>query len=123
MPIYEYRCEACSHYMDALQKISDAPLTDCPECGKPALKRLISAPSFRLKGSGWYETDFKSDKERKRNLVESGDKSAGDKPKESSGGEGKSDSKSESKAETKKDAAKPVSGSTSQKKGSGTEAA
>jgi len=69
MPIYEYRCESCGHELDALQKIADAPLTDCPECGDAALKRLISAPAFRLKGSGWYETDFKSDKENKRNLA------------------------------------------------------
>jgi putative FmdB family regulatory protein len=72
MPIYEYRCEACGHTLDALQKVADAPLSECPACGKPALKRLISAPAFRLKGSGWYETDFKSDKDKKRNLAETG---------------------------------------------------
>ncbi len=72
MPIYEYRCAACSHYLDALQKMSDAPLRKCPECGKSQLRRLVSAPSFRLKGSGWYETDFKGDKDKKRNLVETG---------------------------------------------------
>jgi putative FmdB family regulatory protein len=77
MPIYEYRCAACRHELDALEKINGDPLLDCPECGAPALKRLISAPSFRLKGSGWYETDFKSDKERKRNLADgAGDKAA-----------------------------------------------
>jgi putative FmdB family regulatory protein len=70
MPIYEYRCGACGHYLDALQKMSDAPLRKCPDCGKSRLRRLVSAPSFRLKGSGWYETDFKGDKENKRNLVE-----------------------------------------------------
>ena len=70
MPIYEYRCGACGHYLDALQKMSDASLRKCPECGKSQLRRLVSAPSFRLKGSGWYETDFKGDKEKKRNLVE-----------------------------------------------------
>jgi putative FmdB family regulatory protein len=59
MPIYEYRCEHCGHEMDALQKISDAPLVECPACGRPALKKLISAAGFRLKGRGWYETDFK----------------------------------------------------------------
>ncbi len=69
MPIYEYRCDACGHKLEALQKISDAPLIDCPECSAADLRRLISKPSFRLKGSGWYETDFKSDKETKRNLV------------------------------------------------------
>jgi putative FmdB family regulatory protein len=70
MPIYEYQCGACSHTIEALQKISDAPLKKCPDCGKPRLKRLLSAPMFLLKGSGWYETDFKSDKERKKNLAD-----------------------------------------------------
>ena len=60
MPIYEYQCGSCSHQMDKLQKISDAPLTDCPECSEPELKKMISATGFRLKGAGWYETDFKS---------------------------------------------------------------
>jgi putative FmdB family regulatory protein len=72
MPIYEYRCAACGHYTDALQKMSDAPLRKCPECGKSKLQRLVSAPQFRLKGDGWYETDFKGDNEKKRNLVEKG---------------------------------------------------
>jgi putative FmdB family regulatory protein len=70
MPIYEYHCSACSHELEALQKVSDAPLRKCPECGKLSLRRLISAPVFRLKGGGWYETDFKGDSEKKRNLVE-----------------------------------------------------
>ncbi len=61
MPIYEYACKKCDHTLDALQKMSDDPLLDCPECGEPALKRLLSAPRFRLKGEGWYETDFKKD--------------------------------------------------------------
>ncbi|MCK4950197.1 MAG: zinc ribbon domain-containing protein [Gammaproteobacteria bacterium] len=60
MPIYEYKCIDCEHEMEKLQKISDTPLTDCPECGKPELKKMISAAGFRLKGSGWYETDFKN---------------------------------------------------------------
>jgi putative FmdB family regulatory protein len=60
MPIYEYECQACGHKKEALQKISDDPLTECPECGKSELKKLISAAGFRLKGAGWYETDFKS---------------------------------------------------------------
>lgn len=70
MPFYEYECSACKFYVEALQKISDPPLTKCPSCGREALQRLISAPVFRLKGSGWYETDFKSDKENKRNLAD-----------------------------------------------------
>ena len=108
MPIYEYRCEACGHLHDALQKVSDAPLTDCPECEKPALKRLISAPSFRLKGSGWYETDFKSDKERKRNLAEHGGDKSGVQ------GEGKGESKGADSPTASKDSG---SSDKSEKKG------
>jgi putative FmdB family regulatory protein len=90
MPIYEYRCDACGHRLDVLQKISDDPLKQCPECREVALRRLVSAPAFRLKGGGWYETDFKSDKERKRNLAESGDRKAADGGgAKSSGGEAK----------------------------------
>ena len=62
MPIYEYRCEACGHEMEAIQKMSDASLTDCPECGQPALKKLISAAGFRLKGGGWYADGYASKK-------------------------------------------------------------
>jgi putative FmdB family regulatory protein len=69
MPFYEYECRACKFYTEVMQKISDAPLSKCPSCGKRALKKLVSAPVFRLKGGGWYETDFKSDKESKRNLL------------------------------------------------------
>jgi putative FmdB family regulatory protein len=69
MPIYEYQCQKCHHHLEALQKFSDKPLRECPECGKHTLLRLMSAPMFRLAGSGWYETDFKSDKENKRNLA------------------------------------------------------
>ncbi len=76
MPIYEYQCDKCGHHLEALQKISDKPLRECPECGRHTLKRLISAPLFRLAGSGWYETDFKSDKEQKRNLLDKGEKEA-----------------------------------------------
>jgi putative FmdB family regulatory protein len=68
MPFYEYECQACKYYAEVMQKISDTPLTRCPSCGKRALKKLVSVPVFRLKGSGWYETDFKSDKENRRNL-------------------------------------------------------
>ena len=69
MPIYEYACNACGHQMEAMQKMSDAPLSDCPACGKPELEKLISAAGFRLKGGGWYETDFKSG--AKKNVAES----------------------------------------------------
>ncbi len=60
MPIYEYECRQCQHKMEKIQKLSDSPLVDCPECGQPELKKLISAAAFRLKGGGWYETDFKT---------------------------------------------------------------
>ncbi|MEQ1740299.1 MAG: FmdB family zinc ribbon protein [Methyloglobulus sp.] len=60
MPIYEYQCQSCGHAYEALQKINDAPLTECPACLKPDLAKKISAAGFRLKGAGWYETDFKS---------------------------------------------------------------
>ena len=74
MPIYEYRCEACGHEMEAMQKMADPALTDCPECAQPSLTKLISATGFRLKGGGWYETDFKSG--AKKNVADSGSKSA-----------------------------------------------
>jgi putative FmdB family regulatory protein len=90
MPIYEYRCQSCGHELEKLQKISDAPLVDCPECGKPELTKLISAAGFRLKGGGWYETDFKKD--NKRNLAGDGK------------GEKKSDGDAGSKGDSKKDA-------------------
>jgi len=67
MPIYEYECKDCGHQLEAIQKISDAPLTECPECGKSSLQKQISASGFRLKGGGWYETDFK--KGGKKNLA------------------------------------------------------
>jgi len=69
MPFYEYRCDSCGHDFEALQKISDEPLKHCPACDKPDLRKLISAAGFRLKGDGWYETDFKSGS--KRNLADS----------------------------------------------------
>jgi len=94
MPIYEYRCDACGHKLEALQKLSDSPLTQCPSCGKARLSKLVSAAGFQLKGSGWYATDFKS---------------SGTKPPAKANGEGASakadggnasDAKSESKSES-----------------------
>lgn len=73
MPFYEYQCRHCGHQTEVLQKVSDAPLRKCPACGRNGLTKLISAPVFRLKGGGWYETDFKGEQDRKRNL-------AGDEP-------------------------------------------
>lgn len=71
MPFYEYQCDACKHRLEALQKFSDEPLVECPACGAASLRRLMSAPAFRLKGGGWYETDFKSG--NKRHLAEASD--------------------------------------------------
>lgn len=99
MPIYEYRCESCGHEMEALQKMSDDPLTVCPECGKPTLKKLISAGSFILKGTGWYQTDFKGDNKKtpdkgnKQKANKAPDKKATQAAKKSGG-----DSKSAAKA-------------------------
>ncbi len=90
MPFYEYECPHCGYDEEVLQKITDKPLTKCPSCGKKGLKKLMSAPVFRLKGSGWYETDFKGDKEKKRNLA----------------GQDKDESKAEPKADVKADTAK-----------------
>jgi len=108
MPIYGYACKSCNHTLDALQKMHDDVLLDCPECGEPALKRQLSAPRFRLKGQGWYETDFKKDNQR--NISKSDTHSdSKDKPKK------------EAKSETKKDSktpAKSASSETTDKKSS-----
>ena len=110
MPIYEYQCQQCGHHHEALQKISDPQLRQCPECGRKSLKRLVSAVRFRLAGSGWYETDFKSDKEAKRNLHEKADK---DEAKANgpggSEGESKAEPKEAAKPEAKGDSAKSAS--------------
>lgn len=86
MPLYEYVCRACGAEVERLQKFSDPPLADCPDCGKPELNKKISAAGFRLKGGGWYETDFKKDK--RRNLA------AGSGAAESAAGGGGAESKS-----------------------------
>ncbi len=77
MPIYEYRCQACGHQLEAMQKLADDPLKDCPSCGKGELKKLISAAGFQLKGSGWYATDFKGGSAKKSEP--SGDSGSGSK--------------------------------------------
>jgi putative FmdB family regulatory protein len=100
MPIYEYRCESCGHELEKMQKLSDAPLTECPACGKHTLKKLISAAGFRLKGSGWYETDFKKG-DKKKNLHEAGEKSGDKKDAGASVGDKKEKSAGEGKSETK----------------------
>lgn len=83
MPIYEYRCAACGHQQEFLQKVSDAPLTQCPKCGKPSLAKMVTAAGFQLKGSGWYATDFKSKGSAPAKAKESGEsKEGGEKPSE-----------------------------------------
>jgi len=93
MPFYEYQCQACGAQVEVLQKISDAPLKKCPECAKAKLVKLVSAPVFRLKGSGWYETDFKTDKDAKRNLA--GDEAAPAKADEADGAKAKTPAKTD----------------------------
>lgn len=85
MPIYEYECEKCGHRLEVMQKISEPPRTDCPACSAPALKKLVSAAGFVLKGSGWYVTDFKDKPARG-----GGDKAAGKGEGKSGSGDGKS---------------------------------
>src|SRR5690349_13582934 len=106
MPFYEYECPHCGYHDEVLQKISDKPLTKCPNCGKNGLKKLMSAPVFRLKGSGWYETDFKSDKENKRNLAGADKEESKPEPKSESKTEAKTETKTETKSESPK--AEPV---------------
>jgi putative FmdB family regulatory protein len=99
MPIYEYECGACGHRHEVIQKMSDAPLTDCPECAQPALKKLISAAAFRLSGGGWYETDFKKD--GKRNLKDDGAPKKESKPAEKADAAGKPAAKAATPAKSK----------------------
>jgi len=88
MPIYAFACDACGHHFDRLQKLSDPDPETCPSCGKPTVKRQVTAPQFRLAGAGWYETDFKKDGDKKRNLADSGGSAS------TTGGSGDSGSKS-----------------------------
>ena len=97
MPFYEYQCKSCGHELEAMQKVSDTPLKKCPHCGKSQLQRLMSAPVFRLKGGGWYETDFKGDQDNKRNLA---DRPDAESPKEAAAG---TDAKADAKVGESKD--------------------
>ena len=90
MPIYEYKCSNCGHQFEKIQKFSDDPLKKCPKCDKNALNKLISSPSFRLKGSGWYETDFKTGKKKN---ISSNESLKSDKSTETSKTNSKKDSK------------------------------
>ncbi len=91
MPIYAFECAECGHAFDRLQKLSDPDPETCPSCGRPAVKRQVTAPSFRLAGGGWYETDFKKDGDKKRNLADGGGAAA------SSSGDSAASAKTESK--------------------------
>jgi len=113
MPIYGYACSNCNHTFDVLQKMSDPRLVDCPECGKPTLKKQLSAPKFRLKGKGWYETDFKTGD--KRNLAADADKSPASASDGAETSPGKKDAKKETTKETPKDAPKETKKSSDSK--------
>lgn len=105
MPIYEFQCQHCGGRIEELMRLSDPDPVACPSCGQPGLKRMLSAPSFRLAGSGWYETDFKKD--GKRNLAGDGGDSKPDArtdAKSDAKPESKSDSKSDSKPESRPEA-------------------
>jgi putative FmdB family regulatory protein len=105
MPIYAFTCTACGHQFDRLQKLSDPDPSTCPACSAAAVKRQVTAPSFRLSGSGWYETDFKKDGDRKRNLTEKGDAAARTDAKPA---EAKAEAKPEAKPEVKPAKAEPA---------------
>ncbi len=112
MPIYEYRCSSCGHEKEVLQKMSDAPLTECPACGKSTFRKLISAAGFQLKGSGWYATDFKGGS-RPGSGADKGKSAANDESgfKEKAGAKEESKPKQESKAKEESKSDAPASGS------------
>jgi putative FmdB family regulatory protein len=127
MPIYEYVCDQCGHHLEALQKISEEPLVYCPECGEAALRKKVSAAAFRLKGTGWYETDFKDGgKEKKESGRDKSDQKAVQKPgneTRASSGDTKSDNKSDTSSDSKtgssKGETKPAADSGSSDSGGG----
>ena len=96
MPIYEYKCTECDHRLEKLQKMSDDLLKDCPECSKSALTKLMSASRFKLKGTGWYETDFKGGNKKEPSDKASNNKSSNNE----SGGKASESKKSDSKSST-----------------------
>lgn len=102
MPIYEYQCDSCDHRMEKLQKINDDPLKECPECNQTTLKKLISAVAFRLKGSGWYETDFKTGSKKNVSNDSSDSPSKSDSSDSSDSSSSSADSGSASKSEVTK---------------------
>jgi putative FmdB family regulatory protein len=108
MPFYEYECSNCKFYTELLQKVSDPPLKKCPSCKKATMKKLVSAPVFRLKGGGWYETDFKSDQEGRRNLAMEKEPAANDSSIESKPDAKPADAKAEGKPDAKPADSKPA---------------
>ncbi|MBL4794122.1 MAG: zinc ribbon domain-containing protein [Pseudomonadales bacterium] len=113
MPIYEYQCEECDHELEALQKMSDDALVDCPNCEKPGLRKLVSASAFRLKGSGWYETDFKSDKQKNLATDDKSSSASSEATKSSEKGAATSDTGSGSNSTNKSSSSSGDSASTS----------
>ena len=107
MPFYEYQCNNCGHTLEAMQKVNDAPLKKCPHCGKSQLTRLMSAPVFRLKGGGWYETDFKGDSDNKKNLADRPEADASKEDKKPASTDAKADSKDAAAAKPAEKADKP----------------
>jgi putative FmdB family regulatory protein len=114
MPIYEYYCSACGHELEVMQKMSDAPLADCPKCGKAALSKKVSAAGFQLKGSGWYVTDFRDNKKSKTDQKATTESSA--ESKKDAGDSGAGDSSKDAKT---KEAPKAAGGSGKESGGSG----
>ena len=116
MPIYEYACASCDHHLEALQKISEDPLVFCPECGEESLKKMVSAAAFVLKGSGWYETDFKNSGKEKQKDTKTSDgqpdsKKTGD-TKSGDGASGAANSSDSKSSESKSESSKSTSDST-----------
>jgi putative FmdB family regulatory protein len=102
MPIYEYRCTSCGHQQEFLQKVSDAPITVCTQCGKPTFAKMVTAAGFQLKGSGWYATDFKNSGAKPKSPTTAASDTKSDAKSEAASdtkGEAKSDTKSEAKAD------------------------
>ena len=119
MPIYEYQCRACEHAFETIQRMNEPVLTECPDCGEDQLKKLVSAAAFRLKGDGWYETDFKSG--NKKNVVKADDNGGSDSANSgNSGKRGNSDNRGTSaKSDTAKETSKPAKSGTGDAKPKG----
>ncbi|MCZ6804975.1 MAG: zinc ribbon domain-containing protein [Proteobacteria bacterium] len=113
MPIYEYKCDRCDHRLEILQKINEDPAKSCPECGEESLRKLISAVAFKLKGTGWYETDFKDKKPEKETKNTNGEKK--DTKKSSGSDSKKSDSSNKDASKTSKETSKSSSSDSSSK--------